>query len=89
MTCRRLRLGLDAVVIGEDRDGIELESRARLMPGRWIDLLLDAGHTQRRAFVWTWRVASLGSDGVTYRGSCRWQVRQGKSLPDWIEHHGR
>jgi hypothetical protein len=66
----RLRTGRDFVVLYEDDDGIEIESDARLSPGRAIEIL--SPERTRRAVVWSWSLVALGSAGPIYRGACRW-----------------
>ncbi len=66
----RLRAGRDFVLLHEGEDGVEIESGARLSPGRPIEIL-SAGRA-RRALVWSWWLVGLGSSGPVYRGACRW-----------------
>jgi hypothetical protein len=72
----RARVGRDVHIVRETRDGLTLEGRARLRPGQALELVMPTANGQarglRRVQVWTWEVASLGSDGLEYRGFCRW-----------------
>ena len=74
--CHRLLLGHDLVLIREDEQGIEVEGRARLRPGRDVEIVRPEGAPRggdaRRAMVHTWRVARLGHEGTLFRGICRW-----------------
>jgi hypothetical protein len=74
-----VRLGRDVRVVAERPEGLELEGRARLSPGRPVDLVLpaqaDPAETVAKpALVWTWYVVRVGPTGATYRGVCRWSV---------------
>jgi hypothetical protein len=78
MTTRpRVRVGRDVEIVQESLEGLALEGRIRLRPGRGVELLLPSpgrhGLAVRRAHVWSWEVAALGSDGPVYRGFCRWE----------------
>jgi hypothetical protein len=70
MSPSRLRAGRDFVLLREDDSGVEIESEARLSPGRVIELL--SPERTRRAVVWSWWLVAVGSDGPIYRGACRW-----------------
>ncbi len=72
----RLEIGREVEALSENPEGVELRGRIRLHPGHPIDLVVrEAGATPvvRRALVQSWKVASLGSGGPMYRGSCRWE----------------
>jgi hypothetical protein len=66
----RLRTGRDFVLLREDDTGVEIESGARLSPGRVVEIL--APDRTRRAVVWSWWLVAVGSSGPIYRGACRW-----------------
>lgn len=66
-----IRIGVDAVVVRTLADGLEIESRTRLAPGRPVDIAV-AGQS-RRAMVSSWCLVSMGSDGAWYRGRCLWE----------------
>jgi hypothetical protein len=72
----RIWVGRDVRVVRETADGLEIEGPARLRPGGHVEVVLPraggSGIGVRRALVWTWSVAELGSDGPLYRGFCRW-----------------
>ena len=72
----RLSIGRDLQLVAENDEGVEVEGRARLRPGRDIELargtLGDCTPDVRRAVVHSWRVARIGRDDVLYRGFCRW-----------------
>lgn len=74
---RRVLVGRDATILREGFNGLTLEGRARLAPGRLVDVVLPtplhARPAIRRARVSTWELVSLGSDGPLYRGFCRWE----------------
>jgi hypothetical protein len=76
LTHARLAVGRDLLVITEQDDGVEVEGRARLRPGRDVELVYGpvpgALPLMRRACVHTWRVVRVGRDGVLFRGFCRW-----------------
>jgi hypothetical protein len=72
-----VRLGRDVRLLVERADGLELEGRARLAPGRPVDIVLASAtgggaDTVRPAVVWTWTLVRVGSAGALYRGLCRW-----------------
>lgn len=73
---RRLRLGRDAEVLVEDGDGVELESAARLAPGRHVEIVRAQGARASvvSAVVESWRVTQFSRAGPIYRGYCRWLV---------------
>ena len=77
MTRANLRLGDEATTLREDETGLEVESPVRLAPGRWIELRDD--QSCRRAFVWSWRVVRVGSNGLQYRGLCLWSESGGEA----------
>jgi len=68
-------LGRDLTVVIEREDGVEIEGRGRLRPGRDIELVRAGGAAAevRRAEILSWRVVRIGSDGVLFRGFCRWR----------------
>lgn len=74
---RRIQLGRHVHLVGETGEGVCLEGAARLRPGHFVDLVLDATpgaiRPVRRMFVLSWAVARLGSDGPIYTGHGRWQ----------------
>jgi hypothetical protein len=80
MDCRigapRFTLGHDLHLVAEQDDGVEVEGRVRLRPGREIELVVLQGSRGRehvlRAMVWSWRVVVAGNAGVVFRGFCRW-----------------
>jgi hypothetical protein len=79
VTRQRVRNGRDVRVGAERPEGLELEGRTRLAPGRPVDLVLSAGGDERAevvkpALVWSWYVIRVGQTGATYRGICRWSV---------------
>jgi len=77
----RLRIGPEARILREDETGIEVESEARLAPGR-IVLVLRSGRDEGRvAFVLAWRLVDMGSAGPVYRGCCRWEEFAGTTYP--------
>ena len=78
MTTRpRVRVGRDVEIVQESLEGLALEGRIRLRPGRGVELLLPSpgrrGLAVRRAHVLSWEVAAMGSEGLLYRGFCRWE----------------
>jgi hypothetical protein len=77
MTRQRVRVGQDVRVVSDGPDGVELEGRARLAPGRPVDIVLAAAGTSappvKTALVWSWSVVRVGRAGATYRGVCRWR----------------
>lgn len=77
----RLQLGRDARVLREDEDEVELESTARLAPGRAVLMFRTGNDEGRVAVVCGWRLVRVGSQGPVYRGCCRWTSRDGKALP--------
>jgi len=72
----RVLIGRDARIVREVYAGLALEGRARLRPGQRVDVVLPRvdrpGLIVRRALVWSWEAAAVGSDGLIYRGFCRW-----------------
>jgi hypothetical protein len=70
----RIRIGRDAIVVGEDDHGIEIESTARLAPGRDVEIVTSPGPDRqpRCAIVDSWQIARLDTPGPTYRGYCKW-----------------
>jgi hypothetical protein len=73
VTRLRVQLGRDLVVVGEDNEGVELEGRARLSPGRTVEVVrAGSALVVRTATVASWCLVRMGSDGATYRGFCRW-----------------
>ena len=71
----RLAIGRDLLLVSENDEGVEVEGRTRLRPGRDIELArgaLDNGMVVRRAVVFSWRVVRVESGGVLFRGFCRW-----------------
>jgi hypothetical protein len=78
----RVRLERDVTVVGETNDGLVLEGARRLRPGQVVELVRDAQPAAgRSARVLTWKVAQVGSAGMTYRGHCRWLEEPGNALP--------
>ena len=74
---QRFFVGRDGRLLAERGDGVELEGRARLAPGRPVDLVLPStggaeGTVVKAALVWTWYVVRVGPTGALYRGICRW-----------------
>jgi hypothetical protein len=79
LTRQRVRIGRDVRVVTERPEGLELEGRTRLAPGRPVDLVLPspadaAAGVVKPAVVWSWYVVRVGPAGATYRGICRWSV---------------
>jgi hypothetical protein len=79
MTRQRVRVGRDVRIVAERPEGLELEGRTRLSPGRPVDLVVGgsadpAATVVKPALVWTWYVVRVGPTGATYRGVCRWSV---------------
>jgi hypothetical protein len=69
----RLVIGRDLQLLSETDEGVEVEGRARLRPGRDIELVRGAGPPQvRRAVLSSWRVVRIAPDGVVFRGFCQW-----------------
>jgi hypothetical protein len=71
----RLKLGVDVTVLEIHSNGLELASRHRLQPGRVVTLerrTAASGGEPRHAIVWTWWLVRMGTEGVEYRGICRW-----------------
>jgi hypothetical protein len=81
----RVFLGRDVEVVRETREGLELTGTMRLRPGFMVDLVAVRTSAEvpepRRAFVALWKIRSLGRNGPTYRGFCRWQAEHGHELP--------
>ena len=72
----RLEIGREVEALSENPEGVELRGRVRLHPGHSVDLLMRGAGTApvvKRALVLSWKVASLGSGGPMYHGSCRWE----------------
>lgn len=73
----RVWVGRDVHIVGESLEGLALEGRIRLRPGRRVALILPGAGPRRvavrRAHVRSWEVAALGSDGPIYRGFCCWE----------------
>ena len=72
----RLEIGREVEALSESPEGVELRGRVRLRPGRPVELVLRGAGVApvvRRALVQSWKVASLGSSGPMYRGSCLWE----------------
>ena len=70
----RVLLGRDLQIVAQRADAIELEGAIRLRPGREVDLILRTAEAVviRRAVVWQWAVATVGSGGPVFRGVCGW-----------------
>ncbi len=80
----RVFLGRDAEVVRETKNGLLLDGRIRLRPGFVIDVVPVAGGRAwpgGPAFVWSWRIRSVGSRGPIFRGECRWHRPSGNGLP--------
>jgi hypothetical protein len=62
-------------MVSEGEEGVEIEGRGRLRPGRDIELVRAGGICTevRRAEILSWRVVRIGSDGILFRGFCRWR----------------
>lgn len=69
---RLVRIGPHVRVLADDAEGIDLEGRVKLMPGRRVSLVLETGHV-RPATVWTWWLRRVGRQGAEYCGRCRWE----------------
>lgn len=73
---QRVSIGRDVRTVTELANGIELEGRTRLRPGRDIDIVIasSSGSTPvvRRATVWCWNVRRIAKEGLTFRGVCEW-----------------
>ncbi len=72
---RRYQLGRDVVAVAMTGEEACLEGRLRLRPGQLITVThvpVAGGVEERSARVHSWYVASLGKEGTTYRGLCRW-----------------
>lgn len=79
-TAPRYRVGRDLVTVTMTTEGVWLEGRQRLSPGRVIELVnveVAHGPQDRHAMVESWAVASLGKNGTVYRGKCRWLESSG------------
>jgi len=85
VTSQRVCVGRDVELVAVKPDGVALEGRARLRPGRLIELVLawpaDGRAPGRRATVQSWSVVRVGSDRPTFRGFCRWDEPLGNGLP--------
>lgn len=71
----RYRVGRDLIATSMTTDGVWLEGRLRLRPGCVVeltDLPSLSGPRERRAFVESWAVATLGKNGPVYCGKCTW-----------------
>jgi len=76
----RYRVGRDLSTVTITAEGVWLEGRHRLSPGRVIELVnvpFTHGPQERHAMVESWTVASLGKNGPVYRGLCRWLESSG------------
>ena len=76
----RYRVGRDLMAVTVTADGVWLEGRQRLRPGRVVELAnvpSTHGPQERRAMVESWAVASLGKNGPVYRGKCTWLESSG------------
>jgi hypothetical protein len=75
VACPRLVLGRDLTLVMEREEGVEIEGRGRLRPGRDIEIVRagGSGAEARRAEILSWRIVQIGSDGVLFRGFCRWR----------------
>jgi hypothetical protein len=70
----RYHVGRDLRLADRHDGGVEVEGRARLVPGRLIRLsgLAGTAPTGRLAMVKTWRLMSVDASGPFYRGYCEW-----------------
>lgn len=66
-----VRVGTQVHVVADDDEGIDLEGRVKLIPGRRVSLILETG-AARPATVWTWWLRRFGRHGAEYHGRCRW-----------------
>ena len=69
-------IGVDVELRSESHDGVHLQGRTRLAPGRTIEIARQEavdGQVIRRAVVRTWQVQALGSKGPVYHGFCAWE----------------
>ena len=74
-TTPRYRVGRDLMTVTVTAEGVWLEGRHRLRPGRVVELAdVTSAHglQLRHALVESWAVASLGKNGPVYRGRCTW-----------------
>ena len=74
LTNPRLTLGGNARLVHYRINGVCVESLIRLRPGHVVEIQVGEGADGRvrRAWVATWSVTRLGSDGPTYAGVCEW-----------------
>jgi hypothetical protein len=69
-------VGIDVEQRSESHDGVHLQGRVRLTPGRTIEIARHEavrGPVIRRAVVRTWQVRALGRSGPVYHGFCAWE----------------
>jgi hypothetical protein len=77
---RRYRLWHEVHPVEITAQDVALEGPHRLRPGQYITLThvpTPTGVEDRVARVDSWTVATLGRDGTTYRGICRWLESRG------------
>jgi hypothetical protein len=82
---QRICIGRDVRILAERDADVELEGRARLRPGRPVQIAVWAEQrpfTFRHAMVESWYVAAVGRDGPAFRGVCRWGPGEGNGLPE-------
>ena len=76
MSGQRIALGVDAEIVSECDDGIELEGRVKLRPGRDVEVSWPSSNDDptcvRRGLVWQWSLTAWGRGGPSFRGFCRW-----------------
>ena len=77
---QRVCIGRDVHTVAERLDGIVLEGRPRLRPGRHVDVtrVVNGAASVRRATVWSWAIAAVGRDGPIFRGICHWEDGSGE-----------
>jgi hypothetical protein len=71
----RYRVGRDLTTTAVTDEGVWLEGRHRLCPGRVVELAnvpSTHGPRERHAMVESWAVARLGKNGTVYHGKCLW-----------------
>jgi hypothetical protein len=71
----RVRLGLDLYVVRETPDGMQVEGRTRLRPGRQVEIAgppSAGGAAVRPAQVDSWTIVRIDAAGVVFRGWCAW-----------------